>query len=405
MTSRRLYLFDDGRARRWAPFSLTRPIGELTFGCLTLRARAERTFGVKCEGHITRTALVGFDEAGSAPAVTLEHVRPDAVTILLSSRAVPDLAPAAVPDTLTRITIGGATAGWVIPAGGSPPSDLWLRDPSTAPVEGETLALGGHLLAHPWNLVAANSQRIASDIGSLWDVGDTPDGAIIIGDNGVSLGDGAVVEPGVVLDTRGGPIRLQQGVRVEGPARLVGPLFVGEHTTVLGGTMGRSSIGAHCKVRGEVSESVISNFVNKAHDGHIGHAMVGSWVNLGAGTINSDLKNNYGTVKVWTPDGDVDTRLVKIGCFLGDHVKTGIGTLLNTGTVVGAGSNVFGGLMPPVAVPPFSWGSGSELTTFRLEKFMEVTERAMARRGVALSAGVRGVLERAWASTASQRPE
>ena len=106
MTSRRLYLFDDGRARRWAPFSLTRPIGELTFGCLTLRARAERTFGVKCEGHITRTALVGFDEAGSAPAVTLEHVRPDAVTILLSSRAVPDLAPAAVPDTSTRITIG-----------------------------------------------------------------------------------------------------------------------------------------------------------------------------------------------------------------------------------------------------------------------------------------------------------
>jgi len=128
-------------------------------------------------------------------------------------------------------------------------------------------------------------------------------------------------------------------------------------------------------------------------------------VNLGALTTNSDLKNNYGTVSMWTPEGDVDTKQIKIGCFLGDHVKTGIGTLLNTGTVVGAGSNIFGDAMPPVAVPPFSWGSGSNLTEYRLDKFLETAERVMARREVTLTSGMRRVLEAAWSTTAGRRSE
>jgi hypothetical protein len=148
---------------------------------------------------------------------------------------------------------------------------------------------------------------------------------------------------------------------------------------------------------------VLVAYVNKAHEGYLGHALVGRWVNLGALTTNSDLKNNYSTVTVWTPDGDVDTEQIKIGCYLGDHVKTGIGTLLNTGTVVGAGSNIFGGAMPPVAVPPFSWGSGSDLTEYRLDKFLETAERVMARRDVTLTAGMRQVLKAAWSATAGRR--
>jgi hypothetical protein len=141
---------------------------------------------------------------------------------------------------------------------------------------------------------------------------------------------------------------------------------------------------------------VALGWVNKAHDGHIGHAYLGAWVNLGAGTTNSDLKNNYSTVRLWTPEGDADTGSIKMGSFLGDHVKTGIGLLLNTGTVVGAGSNLYGAEMPPKYVPPFSWGTGDDLTAYRVEKFLEVAERAMARRKVALSDGARGQLEAAW---------
>jgi hypothetical protein len=154
-----------------------------------------------------------------------------------------------------------------------------------------------------------------------------------------------------------------------------------------------------------VADSVLLGFVNKAHDGYIGHALLGRWVNLGAFTTNSDLKNNYRPVRVWTPDGDLDTGLLKVGCFLGDHVKTGIGTVLNTGTVIGAGSNVFGGLMPPSAVPPFSWGSGPDLRDHALDKFLVTAAHAMGRRGQELTTGVRLVLEQAWAATAGRRSQ
>jgi UDP-N-acetylglucosamine diphosphorylase / glucose-1-phosphate thymidylyltransferase / UDP-N-acetylgalactosamine diphosphorylase / glucosamine-1-phosphate N-acetyltransferase / galactosamine-1-phosphate N-acetyltransferase len=184
---------------------------------------------------------------------------------------------------------------------------------------------------------------------------------------------------------------------------LVGPLHLGRGSIVFGGHVAASSIGPVCKVRGEIADSVLLGYDNKAHDGYLGHALVGRWVNLGALTTNSDLKNNYGSVTVWTPSGPVDTGLMKVGCFLGDHVKTGIGTVLNTGTVVGTGSNVFGGGMPPAFVPPFSWGSGSEYVDYRLDKFLEGAERAMARRDVPLSPGTRAIFERAWNDTAEAR--
>jgi hypothetical protein len=141
---------------------------------------------------------------------------------------------------------------------------------------------------------------------------------------------------------------------------------------------------------------VLLGYANKAHDGHLGHAYLGRWVNLGAETTNSDLKNNYGPVRLWTPDGERDTGTIKLGCLLGDHVKTGIGTLLNTGTVVGAGSNLYGAAMPPRYVPPFSWGTGEALVPYRLEKFLEVAARAMARRDVELTPKLQRQLVAAW---------
>ena len=403
MSTVRLFLFDDGRARRWAPFTLTRPAGELLYGCMTLRERAERVFGTKCEGHLTRRALLGFDEPGAAPVVTLQDVGTRGGRVLLSSRAGPDLGAVAVGDGIARLTVDGAPAGWILPDGAPLPSELWLRDPSGAAQTGRVVELGGTMLESPWDLVAQNPERIRKDVATLWPRGDAPAGIIRIGDGVLSLGGDAQIEPGTYVDTRRGPVRLAEGVRVEGPARLIGPLFVGPRTKILGGHVGTSSIGPVSIVRGEVADSVLLGFVNKAHDGYIGHALLGRWVNLGAYTTNSDLKNNYGSVRVWTPDGDVDTGLLKVGCFLGDHVKTGIGTTLNTGTVIGAGSNIFGGVMPSSPVPPFSWGAGAELGEHRLDKFLATAELAMARRSQALTPGARRVLEIAWEATAAQR--
>ncbi|MEQ1855587.1 MAG: putative sugar nucleotidyl transferase [Longimicrobiales bacterium] len=403
MSDLRLFLFDDGRARRWAPFTLTRPVGELLFGCMTLKERAERVFGAKCEGHLTRRALIGFEEPGAAHAATLQDVGTRGRRILLSSRAAVALDAIDVPEDLTRLEVAGVPAGWILPDGAALPSELWVRDPSAATKIGRVLELSGTILESPWDLVAKNAERIRQDVAALWPRNDQPPGIVRIGDGILSLGGDAIVEPGVVVDTRQGPVRLSESVRVEGPARLVGPLFVGARTRILGGCVATSSIGPVSIVRGEVADSVLLGFANKAHDGYLGHALLGRWVNLGAFTTNSDLKNNYGTVRVWTPDGDVDTGLMKVGCFLGDHVKTGIGTLLTTGTVIGAGTNVFGGAMPPSAVPPFCWGTGSDLSEHRLDKFLETAERAMGRRSQVLSAGMRRVLENAWHGTVAQR--
>jgi UDP-N-acetylglucosamine diphosphorylase/glucosamine-1-phosphate N-acetyltransferase len=397
-----LYLFDDNPARRWAPFTLTRPVGELAYGCLLLRERAERVLGVGCSGQLTRPALAGFDEPGAPPVISVEKVPLDAPRVLLSSRAVLDRPPQLTWERPSRLTLGGITVGWLLPAGTPAPEDEVLQFP-TLFTGAPDVEVEGELLERPWHLVAGTPTRIAKDIEWLFEDDGDPRDIIRLGGGRISLGAGAEIEPGVVIDTRGGPVRLGDGVRVEGPARLIGPLHVGAGSIIFGGTVGLSSIGPVCKVRGEVSDSVLLGFVNKAHDGYLGHAMTGRWVNLGAMTTNSDLKNNYSTVRVWTLDGDRDTGLMKVGCFMGDHVKTGIGTLINTGTVIGAGSNVFGGLMPPAVVPPFSWGSGTDLRDHRFDKLLESAERSMARREQSLSPGMRRILEQAWRETGSRR--
>ncbi|HET9948967.1 MAG TPA: hypothetical protein VFQ22_08605, partial [Longimicrobiales bacterium] len=283
-----------------------------------------------------------------------------------------------------------------------PPRE-WLREPATATGGGPVLELRGEMLPRPWDLVARNTERLRRDLEEETFEESEPAGAFRIGGGAVSLAEGAEIEPGVHVDTRGGPVRLEAGARVEGPARLIGPLFVGAGTRVLGGHVGTSSIGPVCNVRGEVADSVLLGYANKAHDGYVGHALLGRWVNLGAFTTNSDLKNNYRSVRVWTLEGEVDTGMLKVGCFLGDHVKTGIGTMLGTGTVIGAGSNVFGAVMPPPVVPPFSWGAGDDLRDYRLEELLRTAERVMARRDQALTPGARRILERAWQDTAGRR--
>lgn len=389
-----LYLFHDRVAAAWAPFSDTRPVGELVTGIHTLRARAETATGLPCLGHLAGDALAGFDEPGAAPGVRAADVDVDAHRVLLLGRVALRRTPDLAVETPTRLLLDGRCVGWCLPPGAPVPEE-YLGAPEDA-AAGPSLAVEGSLLSGPWDLVAQNPDWLRHDMEGSLDSGvGSAEGAIRIGSGPVTLDEGASVEAGVVLDTTGGPIHLGRNVRVEGPARLVGPLHVGRGSSILGGVVASSSIGPVCKVRGEVADCVFLGWANKAHDGHLGHAVVGRWVNLGAGTTNSDLKNNYGPVRVWTPGGEVDTGHMKVGCFLGDHAKTAIGTLINTGTVVGAGSNLFGG-MPPRRVRPFAWGSAADAPAFRLEDFLTVADRAMARRGEAMTPGVRGVLERLW---------
>lgn len=450
-----LYLFDDEVARGWDPFVWTRPAGELLFGALLLRERAEGFWGLPCRGHLTHALLEGWREEGAPPVVSATGPEGGAAAgrrILVSSRWVPrgslpawlqdprgggrgperagadpraaeagrrhrEGAPAArlslaaesagpgeYPSGVVTLLVGGEAVGWILPPGVmDPPPDLLLRPAPWVP--STPVRLEGTLLGAPWELMAENSRQLLEDIPRLFPgyAAEELPGSFLLGDGLLSLGRGVEVEPGCVFDLRKGPIRLSDGVVVRAFTRLAGPAYVGPGTTLLGGSLAEVSLGPRCKVKGEVETSVFLGYSNKAHDGFLGHAYVGRWVNLGALTTNSDLKNTYGTVRVGGRHGGRETGLLKVGCFLGDHVKTGIGTLLNTGTVVGAGSNLFGGGMPPTWVPPFSWGKGDDLGLHRLEKFLETARLAMGRRGVELTPDLEAVFRRIWEAAARQR--
>jgi UDP-N-acetylglucosamine diphosphorylase/glucosamine-1-phosphate N-acetyltransferase len=202
----------------------------------------------------------------------------------------------------------------------------------------------------------------------------------------------------VIVDASAGPVLIRRGATVQAFTRLVGPCIVGEDASVLGGRVTACGIGERVKVSGEISMSILIGHCNKGHDGFVGHSVIGRWANLGAGTVTSNLKNSYGTVSLWTPGGVVDTGLQFLGALIGDHVKTGIGTRLTTGCVLGAGANVFGSTMPPKAVPPFAWGEAPSWDTFALDRFLVVAERVMARRETTLSAGMRAQLSAAHAA-------
>lgn len=402
MTEPTIIVFDDRAARDWEPFALTRPIGELLFGALTFRARHEHVFRGACVGHLTAAHLAGFQEPGAPPTLTgpLAEAAPTP-RLYLSSRYVPAF-DAALPTGLTGagplVLTTGESVGWFDPMGDRPPPEHFILDG----VSGDrtpVATLDGTRIEHVWDLVSANPDQVAIDILALAsaEFGTTPpDGCFHWGEHPFFIGPGATVEPGSAFDTSAGPIWLDRDSHVRAFSRVAGPVYLGRGSTLLGGAVEAVSIGPVCRIRGEFAESVCLGYVNKQHDGHIGHAYLGRWVNLGAETTNSDLKNNYGTIHLWTPGGARDTGLIKMGSLLGDHVKTGIGLLLNTGTVIGAGSNLYGSAMPPTFVPPFSWGTGDDLTEYRLDKFIDTTEKAMGRRGIELSGSMREQLAAAW---------
>lgn len=378
-----LYLLDPDPGPAWAPFSGVRPLCELRAGAHLIRERWEAFFGLVTSEVFTLPHLAGFSEVGVPPVAAVRAVRGPAV-IGSSTFAPRGLAPV-LPDAPARLTHGGITVGWAVPAGAE-----WTGPvPHAVPVD-----VSGVLLHGIHDLVAALGALLRDDVLRL--LGDSdpiPTGSIVIGDPALVALFGALVEPGVVFDTSAGAIVLESGVEVKHGTRLEGPMWVGANTRLVGGPLRHAAIGPHCVVRGELTHTVFLGYANKAHDGFIGHSVIGRWVNLGAGTITSNLKNTYGPVRLDVAGHRVETGLQFLGSLVGDHAKTAIGTLLSTGTVVGAGASVFDAVRPPRHVPPFAWGgSGSE--RMAREGFLRIAERVLPRRDVVVDDTTRQILGR-----------
>jgi UDP-N-acetylglucosamine diphosphorylase/glucosamine-1-phosphate N-acetyltransferase len=247
-----------------------------------------------------------------------------------------------------------------------------------------------------FDLIPALGRLLPDDLRAmLGDSDPVPAGSIVIGDPAALVLHEAQVEPGVVFDVSHGPVVVESGVEIRSGTRLEGPLWVGANARVLGGALRGSAIGPRCAVHGEVASCVFLGHANKSHDGFVGHSVVGRWVNCGAGTITSNLKNTYGPVRLEIAGARVDTAQQFLGTLFGDHAKTAIGTLLGTGTVVGAGASVFDAVRPPKYVPPFAWGGGgSSRERMTREGFLRIVERVLPRRDVEVTDELRAVLGR-----------
>ena len=378
-----LYLLDPEPTAQWAPFAGARPVCELRAGAHLIRERWEAFVGSEAVGIFALPHLAGFVEPG-VPAVLPRRAVTGPAVIGSSTFAPQGLAPA-LPGSSFRLTAGGITVGW-----GVGPGVTWDGpQPHAAPIEVMGVVLHG---VH--SLIPALERLLPVDVRAL--LGDTdpiPAGSIVLGDPAALALRDAAVEPGVVFDLRGGPVVLESGAEVRAGTRLEGPLWVGANAHVLGGPVRGSAIGPRTNVRGEVSNCVFLGYANKAHDGFVGHSVIGRWANLGAGTITSNLKNTYGRVRLDVAGTPLDTGLQFLGSFIGDHAKTAIGTLLATGTVIGTGANVFDAVRPPKYVPPFAWGATGSARLSR-DGFLKIVERVLPRRDVVVDEATRALLGR-----------
>jgi len=364
----KLIIFEDAHVDRLYPMTLTRPVGELRCGTISLSERIARSVGMPVNGYFVRDYLAEtfLQRAEGVPVnrpdilkgddLLLVNARLLAIGVEIGSKG-PDGAvwvpqpPAGSghPNVGRQLAYLRASAQKVAGLGDLPVGELVERLADDLPGTDEDLPM----VDFPWNLVHHNPEAIEHDFKALGRSGAEgqvhPQAAVVGDDDNLWVAPSAVVHPFVAIDVTGGPVIIDEDAEVHPHTRIEGPGYIGKSTILVGGKIREGcSIGPMCRVGGEVEESIIHGYSNKYHDGFLGHAYVGEWVNLGALTTNSDLKNDYTGVQVYVRGEQVDSEDTKVGSFFGDHTKTSIGTLFNTGTHVGAMVNcvAHGGLMP-----------------------------------------------------------
>lgn len=415
-----LLLFEDDFAALFEPVALCRSVAQLRVGAWTHRERWERVFPdhavhLLCRGHLAdvERQTGDFEEVitGGAPFVAGEL--PDTRFVAASlGRAKPGLLRAvkglAKGEALFRGTqlVAARSAGTQAArlvnllaesAGANLVQDIGLTQERRLRVADlESLGFTCRDVAEDVpqtlaDLVSDAADAITEDFGFYSSAISAPSavswrdlGVHLVHPERIRLGEDVRLDPGVVLDASEGPILLGPKTHVMANAVIYGPVAIGPRCLVkpTSKILHGVCVGPVCKLGGEIEGSIVQGYSNKQHEGFLGHSYLGSWVNLGAATDTSDLKNNYGTVRIRVAGVERSTGSRHVGSFFGDHSKTGIHTMLNTGTVVGAFSNLFGGTYPPKEVPSFSWGGDGRFVEHDPAKAIVVAATVMSRRGV-----------------------
>jgi len=374
------FLSDADNWKHLLPLTFTRPVGALRVGISTIQEKWERQLDLSV-GFITQPHLqdlFGAQRAGEDVAINAS---------LLPNAALVDAVLSLEPG---QALVQNEQILALAYAGTEGPNEMhWERIPAyMQKVEfvGEVISID-----RPWKIFSENGVALNFDFEQL--VSGRASQTLsttnnVIGDpNKIFLEEGAKVEHSI-LNTTEGPIYIGKEAEIMEGCMVRGPFAMLEHSVLKMGCKiyGATTIGQHSKVGGELNNVVIQGYSNKAHDGFLGNSVVGEWCNLGADTNNSNLKNNYGDVKVWSyaEEEMIDSGRQFCGLIMGDHSKCGINTMLNTGTVVGVASNIFGAGFPPKFIPSFSWGGASGFEEHQFEKAIGTARQVMERRDVDL---------------------
>ncbi|HRP08987.1 MAG TPA: hypothetical protein PLL69_10925 [Gemmatimonadales bacterium] len=364
----------------WTPFAIAAPLADLRAGGWTIAERWARALdAAQATGTVAAHAR-GKRAPGALPVITTESIRGAAWVVDATFAPRIPMRPA---GSARRLLHEGRTVAWRLD-----PGESW-----TGPNDqGDGVVVDGIRLHGAWDLITALEQFLFGDTLAALDrpSDPIPDGVTVIGNPGAIALRGALIEPLSLIDVRKGAVILEKGVEVRSGSRLEGPLWIREGGIVSGGQLRQVSAGPHCRLHGEIATTAITGYANKSHDGFIGHSVIGSWVNLGAGTITSNLKNTYGEVKVSSGGTQVNTARTLLGTMFGDHVKTAIGTLLPTGSIVGAGANLFGSTRAAKYTAPFAWGDSGE--QIGADRFIEIARRVLPRREVKVDAETEAAL-------------
>ena len=351
---------------RFAPLSLTRPIGDIRVGLFT---NLERWSILLPDDHI------GFQSES--------YLR----------------------DEFEELNDGKIVNACIIPNEDFVASIVYLEDNCRLMLGNNTMAISGTgkniinykgeipiLINNRWELLSENAAAISNDIALIKEsisYQKIPKDVIVIGPkDSIYLEEGAILSA-CTLNSKEGPIYISKGAEVMEGALIRGPFALCENAVVKMGAKiyGASTIGPFCKVGGELSNVIFQSYSNKGHDGFLGNSYIGEWCNLGADTNVSNLKNNYDSVSSYCYEKkeEVNTGLQFLGLFMGDHSKTGINSMFNTGAVVGVSCNLYGAGFFPKHTLSFSWGEPNALEPFRIEKSLEYANKMMERRSEKLS--------------------
>lgn len=376
------YILYDGSVRTaLLPFTFTRPVADIRVGILTIREKWEKFLGT------TTTTVTEEYLSEKFPMVELDEniminasYCPNEVLVEMISFLKPFQAIVKDEEVIAFYTT-------------SDQEEVHFEDYEWLECEEDVLRI-----ENSWDIFQKNDQAIREDFLLLTEdrvSQPIPSTVQVLGRENVFIEEGAVLNF-CTLNATTGPIYIGKDAEIMEGSVIRGPFALGEHAQVKLGTKiyGATTVGPHCRVGGEVNNSVLFAYSNKGHDGFLGNAVLGEWCNIGADSNNSNLKNNYESVKLWDYETErfVNTGLQFCGLMMGDHSKCGINTMFNTGTVVGVSANIFGAGFPRNYIPNFTWGGAQGTQVYLPKKAFETAKIVMARRNVEFTSQEEAIL-------------